>query len=131
MPRITQIYRVILYQAGFAAALVPIFYVMGSLSAAASVLAGGCIGVAGNAVLAIRMVASRPAGPSGWLLGFYVGEVFKLLLAALLFFTAIVVCKAELLPLLAGFVATVVANWFALIWITPINKRRKHGARAQ
>lgn len=83
-------------------------------------------------MLAVRMGAFGSSHrPASALLGFYLGEVFKLLVTAVLLYVAIVYLRADLLPLLAGLIATQVANWFSLIWVTPKNRRHKHGPRTR
>ncbi len=99
--------------AGLAAAL------LAGRMAAWSALIGGLINVVASLFMAVKMFAGGPgAGPQQWLGRILVGEALKFLITVALFVFAIVVLKAEFLPLILAYIATYVAYWIGMVRIS-------------
>lgn len=88
--------------------------VLGGASAALAVIAGGGVGIVVTAVAALR-VGAAPADAAAMAAAFYRGMATKLALAVLLFVVVAVWFAQWFMPVLAGYVATLVAYWVALI----------------
>jgi len=95
-----------------ATALVAAF--LGGASTALAVIAGGGVGIVLTAVAALR-IGSAPADAAAMTAAFYRGMALKLVLAAILFVVVAVWFAQWFMPVLAGYVATLVAYWVALI----------------
>jgi ATP synthase protein I len=91
------------------------FYIAGGWPKALSPLLGGFAAFVPNVYFAIRMAASAGQPAQKIVRSFYAGETGKLLLTAALFFLIFQIPGIKLLPLLAGYVATLSIFWFALL----------------
>ena len=91
------------------------FFIAGGWSEALSPLLGGCAAFIPNVYLAIRMAASSGQPAQKIVRSFYAGETGKLILTGALFFLIFQIPGIKLLPLLAGYVATLSIFWFALL----------------
>lgn len=87
--------------------------------AAWSALIGGLINAIASLFMAVKMFAAGPgAGPQQWLGRILIGEALKFLITVALFVFAIVVLKAEFLPLILAYIATYVAYWIGMVRIS-------------
>jgi ATP synthase protein I len=91
------------------------FFIAGGWSKALSPLLGGFAAFVPNVYLAIRMTASLGQPAQKIVRSFYAGETGKLVLTGLLFFLIFQIPGIKLLPLLAGYAATLSVFWFALL----------------
>lgn len=83
--------------------------------AAWSALVGGGISITTTACFATRVFAADGRDLRKVVRAFYVGEVQKIALTALLFAVAIKLLNVEFLPMFGTFMATLLAFWFALL----------------
>ncbi len=84
-------------------------------AAALSALAGGGIGILTGLYQALRVFRTDASHfPERFMGSVYAGEVVKILLTAALFVFAIKALRAEFLPLILGYTATLVVYWAAL-----------------
>lgn len=83
--------------------------------AAKSAGLGGIIAFIPNAYLALKISRSRRKTPQQILHGFYLGEIVKLVLTAVLFFLVLRLPDIKFISLLVGFVAVLSVFWFALL----------------
>lgn len=83
--------------------------------AAKSAGLGGIIAFVPNAYLALKVSRSQRKTPQQILRGFYLGEVIKLALTAVLFFLVLRLPDIRFMSLLVGFVAVLSVFWFALL----------------
>jgi len=85
---------------------------------ALAVLAGGGIGIVLTAVSALRTGAVSAAGdPVAIATAFYRGMLLKMALAVVMFVVVAVLFAEWFLPVIAGYVVTLVAYWIALLRI--------------
>jgi ATP synthase protein I len=89
---------------------------LGGASAALAVIAGGGVGIVLTAVAALR-VGAAPADVAAMTAAFYRGMATKLALAVVLFVVVAIWFAQWFMPVLTGYVATLVAYWVALIRI--------------
>ncbi len=87
---------------------------LGGASTALAVIAGGGVGIVLTAVAALR-VGAAPANVAAMTAAFYRGMATRLALAVVLFVVVAVWFAQWFMPVLAGYVATLVAYWVALI----------------
>lgn len=83
---------------------------------ALAVLAGGGIGIVLTAISALRTGAVSAAGdPVAIAAAFYRGMLMKMALAVVMFVIVAVMFAEWFLPVIAGYVVTLVAYWIALL----------------
>jgi F0F1-type ATP synthase assembly protein I len=98
------------------AALAGVFAAGGDSKAAYSALTGTLSGALPNFYLALKMFSvATDAPPDRLLRVIYVGETLKIVFAASMLAAAVVVLDVSVPYLLAGYGATVVVQWFALL----------------
>ncbi len=83
--------------------------------AAKSAGLGGIIAFIPNAYLALKVSRSQGKTPQQIVRGFYLGEVAKLALTAILFFLVLGLPGIRFMPLFVGFTAVLSVFWFALL----------------
>ncbi len=88
---------------------------VGGIQTGFSALVGGLIPTGTNAYLGRRLIVVRKEAPQQIITALYKGELVKYLLTAVLFGVAIVLLKAELVPLLSGYVLVLAVFWFVLL----------------
>ncbi|MAG00225.1 MAG: hypothetical protein CL388_03310 [Acidiferrobacteraceae bacterium] len=88
---------------------------VGGIQTGFSALVGGLISTGTNAYLGRRLIVVRKEAPQQIITALYKGELVKYLLTAVLFGVAIVLLKAELVPLLSGYVLVLAVFWFVLL----------------
>lgn len=92
---------------------------MAGAPAAVSALLGGGIATAGSLAMA-ALVFGRAGGSAQRVLGaFYVGEAVKLAVIVVLFVAVLKMVRIVPLALLAGFAATYLVYWIALVGALP------------
>ncbi len=90
-------------------------FAVGGWQKAYSSALGGLVAFIPNLYFALRVSKSAGQEPRKILTSFYTGESVKLLLTAALFLMIFQIPSLEILPLLAGYVATLSVFWFALL----------------
>jgi ATP synthase protein I len=95
--------------------------------AAVSALAGGAIATAGSLVMA-GLVFGGSAGAQQALNRFYLGEVVKLAVVVALFVVVLKVMRVAPLAMFAGFAATFLVYWIALLGALPALSGARRGA---
>ncbi len=98
-----------------------VFLAESGLLAAKSAMIGGAIGVIPGAFYAWRLVRSQGAAPEQLLRAHYVAEFGKLALTFVMFGAAFVWVKnVSALPLFAGYIATLLVYWAALLMFNKV-----------
>jgi len=95
--------------------------------AAVSALAGGAIATAGSLVMA-GLVFGGSGGAGQALNRFYLGEVLKLAVVVALFVVVLKVMRVAPLAMFAGFAATFLVYWIALLGALPALSGARRGA---
>ncbi|MBS3744270.1 MAG: ATP synthase subunit I [Wenzhouxiangellaceae bacterium] len=87
-----------------------------SMAVALAVLAGGGIGIVLTALSALRAGAASASGdPEAVATAFYRGMFLKMALAVVMFVIVAALFAKWFLPVMAGYVVTLVAYWIALL----------------
>jgi ATP synthase protein I len=95
--------------------------------AAVSALAGGAIATAGSLVMA-GLVFGGSGGAQQAMNRFYLGEVLKLAVVVALFVVVLKVMRVAPLAMFAGFAATFLVYWIALLGALPALSGARRGA---
>ena len=106
---------IVLSQAGIAVLVTAVCFWLAGARAGWSAALGGGISVLANlalVLLAFRRRAGRDARRIAR--GFFVGEALKALVLVVLMVLALTLLKPEPGPMMAGFIATLLAYWLAL-----------------
>ncbi|HXH04656.1 MAG TPA: ATP synthase subunit I [Candidatus Competibacteraceae bacterium] len=112
---IETIRTVLVLQVAITMLAVALSFWLGGLYAAWSAAMGGGINIIVTAYFASRVFSVGPGASAARVArAFYVGEVVKLVLTALLFTLALVWLKAQFLPLILTYMATLLAYWLVL-----------------
>jgi len=106
--------QIVVGQVAMAALVAAVFLVTSGAHASFSALTGGGIGAAASLAMIFAMFADS-SDPKRMLSRFFRGEATKLGLTVLLFALAFKLGQFAALPLLAGYVATFVVYWIALL----------------
>lgn len=105
-------------QAGMAVAAAIVAGFFAGAGSALAVLAGGGIGIVLTAISALRTGAVSVAGdPVAIAAAFYRGMLMKMALAVVMFVIVAAMFAEWFLPVIAGYVVTLVAYWIALLRI--------------
>ena len=108
-------HRILAFQAGFTGLVALLVALWAGMDQGATVIVGGLVGMAGTAFFSRRMFQAAPGSTAKQMLrAFQWGALGKVLLTIALFAVAIVGLGAPILPLLAGYFATLVGQWVAL-----------------
>lgn len=101
-----------------------------SMAVALAVLAGGGIGIVVTALSALRAGAVSAAGdPEAVATAFYRGMFLKMALAVVMFVIVAALFAKWFLPVMAGYVVTLVAYWIALLRIgRQVGRRQDPGS---
>jgi ATP synthase protein I len=78
-------------------------------------LVGGLIAAAGSLVFAGWVARAAERSPQEFARAFYLGEALKLVLTAALFWVAIALLHAAVVPVLATYAVTLLVYWLALL----------------
>lgn len=109
--------RSIVLQLGSTVLLVMAWAVARGVPAAFAAGFGGGAVALGNALMALRLFAARPAPASQVLRAVYAGEVLKLGVMVVMLYVAIAVLDLPFAPLLAGLMLAQATSWIALVAI--------------
>jgi F0F1-type ATP synthase assembly protein I len=96
--------------------------------AALSALAGGAIATAGSLAMAGLVFGGSAAGAERAMSRFYLGEVVKLAVVAVLFVVVLKMMRVAPLAMFAGFAATFLVYWIALLAALPSRGGARRGA---
>lgn len=107
--------KVLAWQIIATAVVVAVFWVIADSRHAGSSALGGLAGFIPNLLFAIIVRRATGQNPRKLLNAFYVAEFGKLLLTFVLFVIIFQIQGVEILPLLAGYAATLSIFWFALL----------------
>jgi F0F1-type ATP synthase assembly protein I len=101
---------------------------LGGRVAAISALAGGAIATAGSLAMAGLVFGGSSGGAERALSRFYLGEVLKLAVIAVLFVAVLKTMRVAPLAMFAGFAATFLVYWIALLAALPALGGARRGA---
>jgi len=121
-------FGVVLGQAGATVIVALLAYGVGGQLAAFSALLGGGIAVVGSLAMAGLVFGSSAANAQRALGAFYLGEAVKLVLIVVLFAIVLKWVRVAPLALLAGFAATFLVYWIALLRALPAVGNARGGA---
>lgn len=102
---------------------------VGGVQTGFSAFVGGLIATGTNAHLGRRLLAAQKGGPQQIISTLYKGELVKYLLTALLFGVAFVLLRAELVPLLSGYLVALAVFWVALLRSGRLEQTQEAGLR--
>jgi len=106
--------KIPVYQILIGVVIAIVFFQLKGQSAAVSALTGALISAIGS--LAFTVIVIWPFGNTESLVGrMFKGEIMKFIVIGVLFYIAITNFTFQLMPLLIGFVATLLAFWVALL----------------
>ena len=101
---------------------------LGGRLAAVSALAGGGIATAGSLAMAGLVFGGRGSGAERALHRFYLGEALKLAVVVSLFVVVLRAMRVAPLAMFAGFAATFLVYWIALLAALPAMSGARRGA---
>ncbi len=108
------VFKIPVYQMLIGILIAAMFYVWQGEQATRSALTGAMISTLGSLVFAL--IVAWPFGDKQTLVGrMFKGEIMKFVIIGLLFYLAITNYSFQLMPLLIGFIATLLAFWVALL----------------
>ena len=106
--------KIPIYQVLIGVLIAAFFYYAQGQEAAVSAASGALISALGSAVFAL--IVAWPLGDAQRMVGRMIkGEIMKFAVIGVLFFVAITNFQFQLMPLLIGFIATLLAFWVALL----------------
>jgi F0F1-type ATP synthase assembly protein I len=106
--------KIPIYQIVIGVLIATLFFFLQGKSAAISAVTGALISAMGSVVFAL--IVAWPFGNPESLVGrMFKGEIMKFVIIGLLFYLAITNYGFQLMPLLIGFIATLLAFWVALL----------------
>jgi ATP synthase protein I len=103
-------------------------FAFGGRVAAVSALAGGGIATLGSLAMAGLVFGGSDGGAGRAMSRFYLGEVLKLAIVAVLFVVVLKVMRVAPLAMFAGFAATFLVYWIALLAALPAVGGARRGA---
>ena len=120
LPRARRLaFGVVLGQAGVSVIVALAAWGLGGAGAALSALLGGGIATAGSLAMAGLVFAGASGNAQRIVAAFYAGEALKLVVVATLFVVVLRTVKVVPLAMLAGFAATYLVYWIALLGALP------------
>ncbi len=106
--------KIPIYQLLIGLCIAAIFFYLKGKSAAFSAGTGALISTLGS--LAFTVIVTWPFGDTQNLVGrMFKGEIMKFIVIGVLFYVAVTNFSFQLMPLLIGFIATLLAFWVALL----------------
>ncbi|MGJ8662231.1 MAG: ATP synthase subunit I [Marinicella sp.] len=106
--------KIPIYQVLIGVLIAAIFFYIQGMQAAYSAGTGALISAMGS--LAFTLIVTWPFGNTESLVGrMFKGEIMKFVVIGVLFYVAITNFSFQLMPLLIGFIATLLAFWVALL----------------
>lgn len=118
-------YRIALAQLGGTVLVTVLVYGLRGYAAGVAAAIGGCIAVANNVFFAWRVFAGGVVPAQTVLRRFYLAEIVKILVTAVLFLGALTVLKLPFLPLLLGYGVTFAVHWLSLL-LPPVPAHRSN-----
>lgn len=112
-----QAYRIVIWQFACVVLLAILAAILRGKNSGFSVLAGGSAYVLPNLLFVWRVF--RYAGASQmaqFMSAFFIGEMLKLVLSAILFLMIVKYLPVSLLSLLVGFIGAIIAFWAVCLW---------------
>ena len=110
---------VVLGQAGVTVIAAVVALGLGGRGAAGSALLGGAIATVGSLAMVALVFAGAAANAQRIVAAFYTGEAVKLAIVVLLFVVVLRTVRVVPLAMLAGFAATYLVYWIALVGALP------------
>lgn len=117
--------RLVLGQAGVTVIAALAAWGLGGRAAAVSALLGGGIATAGSVAMAALVFAGAAANAQRIVAAFYTGEAVKLAVVVVLFVVVLRTVRVVPLAMLAGFAATYLVYWIALVGALPARVKRR------
>lgn len=106
--------KIPVYQMLIGVLIATLFFYLQGRSAAVSAGTGALISALGS--LAFAVIVTWPFGDTQSLVGrMFKGEIMKFIVIGVLFYIAVTNFSFQLMPLLIGFIATLLAFWVALL----------------
>lgn len=106
--------KIPVYQVLIGVFIAMLFYFLQGKSAAVAAGTGALISAMGS--LAFALIVTWPFGNTEFLVGrMFKGEIMKFVVIGILFYIAVTNFSFQLMPLLIGFIATLLAFWVALL----------------
>ena len=128
LPRARRLaFGVVLGQAGVTVVAAAAAWALVSREAAWSALLGGSIATAGSLAMVALVFAGAAAGAQRIVAAFYTGEAVKLALVVVLFVLVLRTVRVVPLAMLAGFAATYLVYWIALVGALPSMSGTRRG----
>ena len=111
-------FRIVFWQLALVVMLAGFALTLYGFTSAFSVLAGGCAYVFANLVFVWRVFVYAGAQQmTKFAIAFFIGEMLKLLLSAILFLMIVKYLPISLLSVLVGFIGAIVAFWVACLFL--------------
>jgi ATP synthase protein I len=127
LPRARRLaFGVVVSQAAVSVVAAACAFALAGRVAALSALAGGAIATAGSLAMAGLVFGGSAAGRA--ISRFYLGEVLKLAVVAVLFVLVLKMMRVSPLAMFAGFAATFLVYWIALLAALPAPGSARRGA---
>jgi ATP synthase protein I len=121
-------FGVVLGQAGVTLIAALAAWGMAGRGAGLSALLGGCVATVGSVAMVALVFAGAAAGAPRIAAAFYAGEGVKLAVVVVLFVVVLKTVRVVPLAMLAGFAATYLVYWIALVGALPAMSGRRGGA---
>jgi ATP synthase protein I len=121
-------FGVVLGQAGVTAIAALAASALAGRGAAWSALLGGGIATVGSMTMVALVFAGAAAGAPRIVAAFYAGETVKLAVVVVLFVMVLRLVRVVPLAMLAGFAATYLVYWIALVGALPAMSGTRRGA---
>ena len=113
-------FRIVLYQAGATLLMAAVFLLLSGFRGGYSALLGGTIGVVASLYMAAWFFrGGESATPRQIMRSIYIGEFVKLVVTVAMFVAVFVWVTIAALPLFAGYAATFLMYWVALLRAMP------------
>lgn len=113
----SQAYQVVFKQFALVGVLAILFCLFAELNSGISVLAGGATYCIPNILFVWRVFRYSGAQQmTRFVAAFFIGEMIKLFLSAILFVVVVKTLPVSLLSVLVGFIGAIVAFWVVCMW---------------
>lgn len=111
-------YRIIKFQMAGVIVLTLLALLIQGTTSSYSVLFGGLAYVLPNLIFVWRVFKyASPSQMNQFMAAFFIGEMLKLVLAAILFLMIVKTLPVSLLSVLVGFIGAIVSFWLACFWL--------------
>lgn len=117
-------YRIVKLQLGGVIVLTILALILRGTTSGYSVLLGGLAYVLPNLIFVWRVFRyARASEMTMFMAAFFLGEMIKLVLAAVLFLMIVKTLPVSLLSELVGFIGAIVSFWIACFWLFGFERR--------